>query len=340
MNDHTPDNHPSINYGKIGVLIINLGTPEATDYWSVRRYLKEFLSDRRVVDTNRYLWWFILNFIILSFRPSKSARAYKAIWNKKDNESPLKTYTRSQSNLLKAKFKKHQISIDWAMRYGKPSIYEKLNQFKNSGIDRVLIFPLYPQYSAATTASVQDEVFSVMKKMRWQPSIRTVPPYFDNPLYINALAESIQKNIDDLKWSPDILLTSYHGLPKRYLTLGDPYHCHCYKTTRLLREKITWFDKEIMLTFQSRFGPEEWLQPYTENTVVDLAKSGVKNLAMISPAFISDCVETLEELDIGIKEKFYEHGGKNFTLIPCMNHSDIAISMLKDITLNELKGWI
>jgi ferrochelatase len=286
-----PKNHPEIKYGKIGVLIINLGTPDATDYWSIRKYLKEFLSDRRVIDINKYLWWIILNVIILTFRPSKTAKAYKAIWNLDKDESPLKTYTRSQAEALEEDFK--EVEIFWSMRYGNPSISSVLKAMRNKGIDRILIFPLYPQYAAATTATVNDKVFEELSKMRWQPSIRTMPPFFDNPLYIDALNSSVQKHIESLEWKPEILLTSYHGLPKRYLDLGDPYHCHCHKTTRLLKEKLNYFSGETILAFQSRFGPEEWLKPYTEETVINLAKNGCESLAILSPAFISDCVETL-----------------------------------------------
>lgn len=333
-----PKNHPEIKYGKIGVLIINLGTPDATDYWSIRKYLKEFLSDRRVIDINKYLWWIILNVIILTFRPSKTAKAYKAIWNLDKDESPLKTYTRSQAEALEEDFK--EVEIFWSMRYGNPSISSVLKAMRNKGIDRILIFPLYPQYAAATTATVNDKVFEELSKMRWQPSIRTMPPFFDNPLYIDALNSSVQKHIESLEWKPEILLTSYHGLPKRYLDLGDPYHCHCHKTTRLLKEKLNYFSGETILAFQSRFGPEEWLKPYTEETVINLAKNGCESLAILSPAFISDCVETLEEINIGIKEVFFENGGKNFTLIPCLNDSLDGMTLLRKLIGNELKGWI
>jgi ferrochelatase len=215
-----------------------------------------------------------------------------------------------------------------------------LKAMRDKGIDRILIFPLYPQYAAATTATVNDKVFEELSKMRWQPSIRTMPPFFDNPLYIDALNSSVQKHIESLEWKPEILLTSYHGLPKRYLDLGDPYHCHCHKTTRLLKEKLNYFSGETILAFQSRFGPEEWLKPYTEETVINLAKNGCESLAILSPAFISDCVETLEEINIGIKEVFFENGGKNFTLIPCLNDSLDGITLLRKLIANELKGWI
>jgi len=333
-----PSDHPVVKYGKVGVLLVNLGTPDATDYWSIRKYLKEFLSDRRVIDINRYLWWVILNGIILTIRPSKTAKAYKEIWNYEKNESPLKTYTRSQSDILKLKFP--NIEIDWCMRYGNPSINSKLIEMRKKGVDRLLICPLYPQYSAATTATVNDKVFEVLSKMRWQPSIRTMPPFFDNSDYISKLNISLNNHLDQLSWEPEVILTSYHGLPKRYLNLGDPYHCHCHKTTRLLKEESTRYRDKLKISFQSRFGREEWLQPYTEETVINLAKDGVKNLAIISPAFYSDCVETLEELNIGIQEIFQEYGGKNFTLIPCLNDSNEGISLLESLITNELLGWV
>ena len=333
-----PKNHPEIKYGKIGVLIINLGTPDATDYWSIRKYLKEFLSDRRVIDINKYLWWIILNVIILTFRPSKTAKAYKAIWNLDKDESPLKTYTRSQAEALEEDFK--EVEIFWSMRYGNPSISSVLKAMRDKGIDRILIFPLYPQYAAATTATVNDKVFEELSKMRWQPSIRTMPPFFDNPLYIDALNSSVQKHIESLEWKPEILLTSYHGLPKRYLDLGDPYHCHCHKTTRLLKEKLNYFSGETILAFQSRFGPEEWLKPYTEETVINLAKNGCESLAILSPAFISDCVETLEEINIGIKEVFFFFASKHVTLSACLIDMFDCISLLRKLIANELKGWV
>ena len=332
------ENHPKIKFGKTGVLIINLGTPDGTDFWSIRRYLKEFLSDRRVIDINRYLWWLILNLIILTFRPKKTGKAYKEIWNYDKNESPLKTYTRSQAQLLSERF--NDTIVDWAMRYGNPSISDRLKSMREKGVDRLLILPLYPQYAAATTATVNDKVFAELSKMRWQPAIRTLPPFYDNNEYIGKLNKSINQHLGTLKWEPDRILTSYHGLPRRYLDLGDPYHCHCHKTTRLLKEMKKKYSEKIILSFQSRFGREEWLKPYTEETVIGLANDGVKKLAILSPAFFSDCVETLEELNIGIQEVFMENGGEEFTLIPCLNDSKDGIDLLEYLIRNELQGWM
>ncbi|MEM8688322.1 MAG: ferrochelatase [Pseudomonadota bacterium] len=336
-----PAGHPKVAYGKIGVLLVNLGTPEATTYWPMRRYLKEFLWDRRVIDVPRPIWWFILNCIILTTRPTKSGEAYEQIWNHELDESPLKTITRSQAEKVAGKLAVHPgIEVDWAMRYGLPSIKDKIEHLKEAGCERVLLFPLYPQYSAATTASVQDKTFDALKEMRWQPAIRTVPAFHDHPVYIDALVRSMQSHLAQLDWTPDLVLTSYHGLPKRYLELGDPYHCQCVKTTRLMREKLGWEKDKLQVVFQSRFGSEEWLKPYAEDTVRELAQNGTKNLAMIMPAFISDCVETLEEIAIGLKEVFEENGGENFAAIPCLNDSEEGVEVLASLVESELSGWL
>jgi ferrochelatase len=324
---------------RTGVLLLNLGTPDATDYWSMRRYLKEFLSDRRVIDTSRLIWWPVLNGIILTTRPGRSGRAYAAIWNRERDESPLRTVTRSQSELLAERLGP-DIAVDWAMRYGTPSLADRLTAMKEAGADRILLFPLYPQYAAATTATALDVAYDALKEMRWQPAIRTVPPYFDHPGYIEALAGSIRDHLAALDWEPEVVLASFHGLPKRYLMLGDPYHCHCQKTTRLVRDALGWDERRLQITFQSRFGPEEWLQPYTDKTVEALAKSGAKRLAIISPAFATDCVETLEELGIGAREIFEEHGGEKFTVIPCLNDSAAGMGLIENIVRNELQGWL
>ena len=334
-----PKNHPTVKYGRIGVLLVNLGTPDRTDYWSVRRYLKQFLSDRRVIDTNRLIWWPILNLIILTIRPGRSGKAYKAIWNTAQDESPLRTVTRAQYEKLTSRLNPG-ILVDWAMRYGTPSIEERLNVLKEAGADRILLFPLYPQYAAPTTASVQDNAFSALKKMRWQPAIRTAPAFYDDDDYIRTLANSVNVHLDGLGWRPEIILSSFHGVPQRYLKLGDPYHCHCQKTARLLRAQLGLAEHELQITFQSRFGLEAWLQPYTDETIATLAKRGVKNLAVISPAFISDCVETLEELAIGGREIFLEAGGKNFTVIPCLNDSPAGMNLIENLVRRELSGWI
>ncbi len=341
MNPHLPPGHPPVKPSRIGVLVVNLGTPEATDYWSMRRYLKQFLSDRRVIEVNQALWWLILNGIILTFRPKKSGHAYASIWNKERNESPLKTITRAQSDALgKALNAGDSLQVDWAMRYGKPSIDDRLKAMKDDGCDRILVFPLYPQYSAATVASVMDNVGWVMNKMRWQPAIRVVPPYFAQETYVNAIAESLTTHLIALSWKPDRILMAFHGLPREYLDKGDPYHCQCQKTARLVRQKLGLTTDQLQLVFQSRFGRAEWLKPYAQDTVESLPGQGVKNLVIISPGFASDCVETLEELAMGLKETFEEHGGENFTVVPCLNDSKPSISMLETLTRNELSGWV
>jgi protoporphyrin/coproporphyrin ferrochelatase len=340
LNIHLPPGHPPIKPSRIGVLLVNLGTPEATDYWSMRRYLKQFLSDRRVIEVNRALWWLILNGIILSFRPTKSGHAYASIWNKELNESPLKTITRAQSDALAKTMKAGDtLRVDWAMRYGKPSIDDRLQAMKDDGCDRILVFPLYPQYSAATVASVMDNVGWTLEKMRWQPAIRVVPPYFAQETYVNAIAESLMAHLKTLSWKPDRMLMAFHGLPREYLDKGDPYHCQCQKTARLVRQKLGLTTDQLQLVFQSRFGRAEWLKPYAQDTVETLPGQGVKNLVMISPGFASDCVETLEELAIGLQETFEEHGGQNFSVAPCLNDSPVSISMLESLTRNELSGW-
>jgi ferrochelatase len=336
-----PADHPSVVGGKIGVLIMNLGTPEATSYWPMRRYLKEFLSDPRVIETNRALWWVILNGIILTFRPSKSGHAYAQIWNREKNESPLKTITRSQAEKLAKMFKGDpRIMVDWGMRYGLPPVKERIEHLKAQGCDRIVLFPLYPQYSATTTATALDKCYDALKTMRWQPAVRTVPPYHDDPAYIDALAASLKAHVKTLAYKPDVILASFHGLPKEYLTKGDPYHCHCHKTARLLRERMGLEEGKLITTFQSRFGPAEWLQPYTDKTVEKLATDGAKNMVIITPGFSSDCVETLEEIAIGVKEMFEENGGENFSVVPCLNDSAQSIKMLKKLIDRELSGWV
>ena len=340
-NPHLPAEHPTVKHGKIGVLLINLGTPDATDYFSMRRYLKEFLSDQRVIEENPVIWWFILNGIILSKRPFSSGEAYKSIWNKEKNESPLKTISRSQAEKVANEVANNQeIIVDWGMRYGNPSTKSRLEALQKQGCDRILLFPLYPQYAAATTATACDKAFDALKEMRWQPTIRIVPPYFENPDYIEAIADSIQDHIAEIEWSPEVVIASYHGLPKRYFEAGDPYHCHCAKTTRLLQQRLRWSDQKLRMTFQSRFGKEEWLQPYTDETVKQLAEEGVKRLAIVCPGFAADCVETLEEIALEAGEIFKEHGGEQFTLIPCLNDSPDGVRVLTGCIKNELQGWL
>ena len=290
------DQHPKIAFGKTGVLLINLGTPDSTNWWDIRKYLREFLSDRRVIEVNPIIWQVILNLFILTFRPSKTAHAYKKIWLKDQNESPLLYFTRSQANKLSNKIGEEKVIVDFAMRYGNPSIKSKMNKLKNEGCENIIVLPLYPQYAAATTATVCDEVYRSLMSMRWQPSLQIIPHYDSHSLYIDALVKSLEKKMNELDWKPDLIISSYHGIPKSYFDKGDPYHCYCHKTTRLMREKFS--KVEIQTTFQSRFGPQEWLKPYTDKTLESLPKKGVKNLLVICPGFASDCVETLEEINI------------------------------------------
>jgi protoporphyrin/coproporphyrin ferrochelatase len=334
-----PPGHPPILPKKVGVLLVNLGTPEATDYWPMRRYLKEFLSDPRVIETNRVLWWFILNLIILTFRPKKSGHAYEAIWNKELNESPLKTITRAQAAGVAEKLGS-AVEVDWAMNYGLPSIADRLQALKDKGCDRILVYPLYPQYSASTTGSVVDKLGKAMEKIRWQPTIRVVPPYFEHKSYVDAVAGSLTDYLKSIDWKPDRILMAFHGLPREYLDKGDPYHCQCQKTARLVQNKLGMSADYLQVVFQSRFGRAEWLKPYAQDTVEELPTQGVKNLLIISPGFASDCVETLEELSMGLKETFEENGGEHFAVVPCLNASAPSVEMLETIIRNELKGWL
>lgn len=336
-----PSGHPPFKIGKIGVLLINLGTPEATSYWPMRRYLKEFLSDRRVIETNRALWWVILNGIILTTRPKKSGHAYEQIWNRERNESPLKTITRGQAEKLAVRLADLvDVVVDWGMRYGLPATGDRIKVLKDQGCDRILLFPLYPQYSATTTATALDKAYETLMQMRWQPAIRTVPPYFDQPSHIEALAVSLERHLKSLDWAPDLILASFHGLPKDYFMAGDPYHCHCMKTARLLSARLGLPREKLQVVFQSRFGKAEWLQPYAQQTVEGLPGKGVKNLVMVMPGFASDCVETLEEVAIGLAGAFREHGGQNFSAAPCLNDAEESIIMLEDLVRRELAGWI
>lgn len=337
---HRPLGHPVLPPRQIGVLLVNLGTPDATDYWSMRRYLKEFLSDRRVIEENRLKWWLVLNLIVLTFRPARKGRDYDKIWNKKRDESFLKTITRSQSDKLAAMIGKAGIRVDWAMRYGNPSIASRLDAMQAAGCDRILVVPLYPQYAAATTATVCDKVFEALARMRWQPSLRVAPPYFDEPVYIDALAKSVKAQLARLKFKPEVILASFHGMPEEYLRKGDPYYCQCAKTARLLREKLKIDDRRLMMTFQSRFGPAEWLKPYTDQTVKTLAARGVRNIVIITPGFSSDCLETLEEIAMENAGYFRATGGENFAAIPCLNDSPGGMAVIRAVVMRELKGWI
>lgn len=326
--------HPEVKFGRTGVLLINLGTPDSTSWWDIRRYLKEFLSDKRVIEVNPIVWQVILNLFILTFRPSKTAHAYKKIWIKESDESPLRYFTRMQANKLKTKIGNEKIIVDFAMRYGKPSIKLKLKLLKEEGCENIIILPLYPQYAAATTATVCDEVYRSLMKMRWQPSLQIIPHYESNSIYINSLINSIEKKIEEINWKPDLIISSYHGIPKSYFKKGDPYQCYCQKTTRLLKEKFKKI--EIQTTFQSRFGPQEWLTPYTDKTLETLPSKGIKNLLVICPGFASDCVETLEEINIQGRESFLKNGGKNFDLIPCLNDNPDHIHLFENLVAKYL----
>ena len=323
------NDHPEVKFGKTGVLLINLGTPDSTGWWDIRKYLKEFLSDRRVIEVNPILWQIILNLFILTFRPSKTAHAYKKIWRKESNESPLLYFTRNQAEKLNKKIGSEKVIVDFAMRYGNPSIKSKLNILKDAGCENIIILPLYPQYAAATTATVCDEVYRSLMDMRWQPSLQVIPHYESEPMYIDALVKSVKEKLRKIKWKPDLIISSYHGIPKKYFDKGDPYHCYCHKTTRLMKENFNEID--IQTTFQSRFGPQEWLTPYTDKTLESLPSKGVKNLLVICPGFASDCVETLEEIDIQGRESFMENGGKNFGLIPCLNDNLDHINLFEKL---------
>ena len=340
--DPRPANHPTTKPRRIGILLLNLGTPDATDYWSMRRYLNEFLSDQRVIDYSRLFWQPLLQLVILSKRPFTSGAAYRSIWNNTLNESPLRTITRNQSEALAARLQdRHpEILVDWAMRYGNPSTESVLERMVESGCDRIALMALYPQYAAATTATAYDKAFDALKKMRWQPAIRTMPPYHDHPTYIRLIAASIERHLAQLDWQPERLLISYHGLPKRYLLSGDPYYCMCQKSSRLIREQLGWTEQQITTVFQSRFGSEEWLQPYLDETLEALPASGIKRIAVISPAFAADCLETLEEINEEGQKQFLDAGGERFTYIPCLNDSAPHIDLLTELAQRETAGWI
>ncbi len=326
--------HPKVNYGKTGILLVNLGTPDSTSWWDIRKYLKEFLSDKRVIEVNPIVWQIILNLFILTFRPSKTAKAYKEIWMKDKNMSPLRYFAQMQAKKLSDQINEEKIIVDYAMRYGNPSIKSKIIELHKLGCENLVVLPLYPQYAAATTATVCDEVYRTLMNMRWQPNLKIVPHYESEPLYIEAIKNSILKKVREISWKPDLIMASYHGIPKKYFDKGDPYHCYCHKTTRLISERYS--EIEIITTFQSRFGPQEWLQPYTDKTLENLPIDGKKNLLVICPGFSSDCVETLEEISIQGKESFMKHGGKNFDTIPCLNDNDDHIALIKHLVLENI----
>ena len=334
-----PAGHPHVAHGRIGVLLVNLGTPDGTDFWSVRRYLSEFLSDQRVVELPKILWQPILQGIILTLRPGKSAEGYKRVWDSTRNQSPLRVITEAQAEGLQ-RLLGEQVQVSWAMRYGNPSIKSELDRLKAAGCDRILIAPLYPQYSGATTATAVDKANDALRAMRWQPTVRYLPPYYDDPAFIQALAQSVRSHLDGLGYVPDHLVASFHGMPRRTLDLGDPYHCQCHKTARLMREALGWPEERFTVTFQSRFGKAEWLKPYTSDVLAALPGKGVKSLAVLAPAFAADCIESLDELALENKEVFLHAGGEAYSYIPCLNASEGGLGVLESLVRRELAGWL
>ncbi len=340
---HAPADHPKVTAPKVGILLANLGTPDHYSYWPMRRYLNEFLSDQRVIDYPKWKWQPLLQTVILGKRPFTSGEAYKSIWNEELNESPLMTITKQQTAAIAAKMQERygdQVMVDFCMRYGNPSTKSKVEAMTKAGCRKILFFPLYPQYAGATSATANDQFFRALMEEAWQPTARVVDPYFEHPQYIEALAQSVERGYSGIADKPDILVVSYHGMPKRYLMQGDPYHCQCQKTTRLLRERLGWDKTEITTTFQSVFGPEEWLKPYTVEHVAELAKQGKKKIAVIAPAFSADCIETLEEINEEIKEAFEHAGGEQFSYIPCLNDDPAHIDALSKVIEENLGGWL
>ena len=340
---HAPADHPPVKRARIGVLVANLGTPDGYDYWPMRRYLSEFLSDKRVIDYPSWKWQPLLQLIILSKRPFSSGANYKSIWNHELNESPLMTITKAQvaklGDSLSARYGDN-VMVDFCMRYGNPSTDSVVRRMVEAGCEKILFLPLYPQYAGATSATANDQFFRALMKEKRQPAVRTAAEYFDHPLYIEALAQSVERVYATLDHRPDVLVASYHGMPQRYLREGDPYHCQCQKTSRLLRERLGWDKGAIDTTFQSVFGPEEWLRPYTVEHVAELARAGKKRIAVISPAFSADCIETLEEIQGEIAEAFHHAGGESFTYIPCLNDDDAHIAALGEVIALNLAGWV
>jgi ferrochelatase len=336
-----PSGHKPVAYGRVGVLLLNLGTPSGTDYWSMRSYLKEFLSDRRVIEDPRWKWWPILNLIILTVRPGRKGKDYASIWNNEKDESPFKTITRSQAEQLAARFSDHPgVVVDWAMRYAEPTTESRIRALQEQGCDRILLLPLYPQYAAATTATACDEAFRALMKMRWQPAIRSAPSYYDDPAYIDALARSMKTSLAKLDVEPERIIATFHGMPEKYFEKGDPYHCQCQKTSRLLREKLGVPEEKWLTTFQSRFGNDPWLQPYTDKTVESLAKSGIKKIALVAPGFSADCLETLEELDVENRHIFESNGGEKFAYLPALNDGPEGLDVIEAVARRELMGWL
>ncbi len=341
--EHAPADHPPVMRPKIGILVANLGTPEGTDYWSMRRYLNEFLSDRRVVDYPAWKWQPILKLFVLTRRPFSSGKNYRSIWNTEADESPMMTITKRQVAALRAAAAERYgdaVMVDFCMRYGKPSTQDVVERMVAEGCTKIVFVPLYPQYAGATWATANDQFFRALMTIKRQPAVRIAPEYFDHPSYIDALAQSVERVYAGLDRRPDVLVASFHGMPKRYLMEGDPYHCQCAKTVRLLRERLGWDKTDIDITFQSVFGPEEWLKPYTVEHVAELAKAGKRNIAIMSPAFSADCVETLEEVNGEIRHAFMAAGGETFTYIPCLNDEAAHIAALMEVISENLRGWI
>lgn len=332
-----PQQHPVVKHGRIGVLLVNLGTPDRPDTSSVRRYLKEFLSDRRVIELHPLLWAPVLYGVILTFRPRKSAEAYRKIWFNDVNESPLRYYTRQQAERLQQRLP--DVVVDWAMRYGNPSIPDRIDALIGQGCDRLMVLPLYPQYSATTSASVADAVFDALRPKRWQPTLRIAHPWYDDPAHIKALADTTRAQLAGLDQEPEVLVLSFHGLPRKYFDLGDPYYCHCQKTARLLREALGWPEERVRVTFQSRLGPTPWLEPYTADVLAQLPGDGVRHVAVATPGFVTDCVETLEEIALEGRDIFTHAGGETFEVLPCLNAREESIEMLAAIVDKELQGW-
>jgi ferrochelatase len=340
-DDRLSANRPRVNSHRVGVLLVNLGTPDGTDYKSMWRYLREFLSDPRVIELPRIAWYPILYGLVLTTRPRKSGANYKRIWNRERDESPLRTYTRGQAEKLAAALADlPDVRVEWGMRYGNPSTASAVQRLADQGCDRILTFPLYPQYSATTTATANDQLFRALMKMREAPAVRSVPPYYHEPVYIDALARSLKGSLARLDFEPEIVLASYHGIPKPYADKGDPYSVHCHETTRLLREKLGWDEKRLITTFQSRFGAQEWLQPYTDKTVERLAHDGVKSIAIINPGFSVDCIETLDEIGREVRDEFLHAGGEHFAHIPCLNDSPEGMDVIETLVRRELLGWV
>ena len=329
--------HPEVKHGKQGVLLVNLGTPDSLKLWDIRKYLSEFLSDKRVIELPSVLWQPILQGIILNTRPFKTRRAYAKIWRQETDESPLRYYTRRQAELLNNQIDDDNILVTYAMRYGNPSIKKMLTHLQKAGCESIVVLPLYPQYCAATTATVCDEVFRVLMKMRWQPQVQIVPRYYDHPAYIKAIVNQLERDLERLEFKPQQVVLSYHGVPKTYLQKGDPYHCQCHVTTRLIREQWPYKDIPIETTFQSRFGPSEWLQPYTDKTLEALPTNGVYRIMMATPGFASDCVETLEEIALEGKKTFLDARGSEFHMVSCLNDSPSHIRMIKTLIEPYLK---